>query len=838
MEAEKFTRASRKNRKSRNGKRGARYWLIATGAFGSIIAFTAANSHSMSLTCAPTPGVRCEAVLKVDGDSETVDFSIPAGSIESVIGAFFKRTGIEIKAENDSILSIISPGVSGNFTVEEALKRMFTGTGVTYVFRDSRHVLLSVQAETASVEIRDTEASVLASPKYTSTLRDIPQTVNVIPQQMIAQQGATTLREVLTNVPGITLTAGEGGAPAGDNLTIRGFSARNDIYIDGVRDLGAQSRDPFNLEQVEVVKGPSSTFTGRGSTGGTINLVSKLPTLRRSIAGDITVGTAGTRRATVDANLPINDEVAFRINAIGHTSNFPGREVVENDRWGFSPSIMVGMNKATRFSASYFYLGQDNLSDYGIPWVPDTSQNRANTELSPFIDRPAPVSRSTFYGFLDRDHEKLSSHLATVRMEHDFNDNLTVRNQFRYGFSKRDSIASPPRFAANNGVTSLEETVVNREMRSWYAEDGIFDNQTDVVARFNTGSVQHSAVFGGSLSYEKNDRILRTAPNSQTTLLNPNPNDIYPGTILNDPREPFADSTTVAAYFFDTVRFNNYFEFVGGIRWDRFDVEGMNAVTVNGQPAMQSIDRLDNIFSGRAAFIYKPLEIGTIYASYGTSANPSLEGLLYSPADARVDPEKTGTFEIGTKWELLGSKLLLSGAVFRVDKKNARTPGLTPADPPTLDGNVLVDGVELSATGNFTRDWQVYAGYTFLNSEIVDSNTPPTIVNGVPISEVGKELQNTPSNSFNLWTTYRLDRFFFGGGPRFVGQRYGNNINTRIVQSYWIVDAMMSFRVNRHIDLRLNVNNIADKYFIDRIGGGHIIPGAGRVVMVSSGFNF
>jgi catecholate siderophore receptor len=248
---------------------------------------------------------------------------------------------------------------------------------------------------------------------------------------------------------------------------------------------------------------------------------------------------------------------------------------------------------------------------------------------------------------------------------------------------------------------------------------------------------------------------------------------------------------------------------------------------------------VDKIWSGRAALIFKPIEAGSIYASYGTSANPSLEGLLYSPVDARTPPEKSRTFELGSKWELFEGMLLLNGAAFRVEKTDARTPGL-PGEPPTLDGDQRIDGVEFSATGNFTSNWQVFAGYTFLDSEILSSNVCVRDSSGVCVSfpELGKELINTPRNSFNLWTTYRWDRFFFGAGPRFVGKRFGNNINTRIVDSYWVADAMMSFRVNKHLDLRLNVNNIADKYYIDRIGGGHIVPGAGRLVLISSGFSF
>jgi catecholate siderophore receptor len=811
-----------KGKRGRSGKnRGPRYWVVALGAAGAIVAFTVGNSHRMMTAYAHHRDGALEIGLNDDASFKTEEFNIPAGSLRDVIEAFRKKTGIEVAIGNDLILDIASPGVAGSLTAEQALKLLLKGTGVNFVFTDSRKALLILQAEAANVDVVDNRTAVVSSAKYSEPLRDTPQTISVISDEVIKQQGATTLRDVLNNVPGITLTAGEGGAPAGDNLTIRGFSARNDIYVDGVRDLGAQSRDPFNLEQVEIVKGPSSTFTGRGSTGGTINLVSKLPNLRRSVSGEFTGGTSNTKRGTIDINLPLNDTTALRLNALGHDSDYPGREVVQNRRWGFAPSVMFGMGTPTRVALSYFYLEQDNTSDYGIPWVPV-----ANVALSEYRDRPAPVPRSTFYGFLDRDKEKLRADLFTARLEREFNDRLSLRNQFRYGYSRRDSMATPPRFQGNNS------TVINREMRSWLASDDIFDNQLDLTARFETGPIQHSAVFGGSVAYEKNHRVIRTAPNSPTTLLNPNPSDVYTGLVTINPLEPDANATSFAGYLFDTIKIGERWQFVGGLRWDSFAVEGNNVRTDITPNIFVPIDRTDRILSGRAALVFKPLEIGSVYASFGTSANPSLEGLLYSPADVRLDPEKTQTYEAGTKWDLIDGRLLLSGAVFRVRKTDARTPGVNPGEF-TLDGDVRIDGIELSATGNITENWQIFSGYTLLDSEIVRSSV---ISSGIP--EQGKELTNTPRNSFNLWTTYRYNRFFFGGGPRFVGRRFGNNINTRIVDSYWVGDAMMSVRINKHIDLRLNVNNIGDKYYIDRIGGGHIVPGAGRVVLVSSGFSF
>ena len=805
--------AKKKRRKNRNKSgRGPRYWVIAISTMGALVAYTVGNSRAVALAHTQDIRSRLTTTSSLDqSQAQQSRFDISPGTLDTVLSAFQKATGLQVLITNDAIRNLQSPGVSGLYTNEQALQQLLTGTGVSYSFTALKTVTLEIQARPGSVEIRDEAASV-SSPKYTEPLRDTPQTITVIPREVIEKQGATTLRDVLRNVPGLTITAGEGGVPAGDNLTLRGFSARNDVFIDGVRDLSPQSRDPFNIEQVEVVKGPGSAFTGRGSSGGTINLASKLPTLRRSFGGTLNLGTDKTRRATADINLPLNEQIAFRLNLVAHDAQVAGRDVVENERWGLAPSIAFGLGTRTRYTFSYFKLKQNNISDYGIPWVPAT-----NNALAAFRDRPAPVPRTTFYGFKNRDFEKLDSDLVTFKFERDFNDKISLRNQLRYGYSTRDSIATPPRFADNNS------TSINRELRSWLTEDRIWDNQTDLNARFSTGKIGHTLVGGLNLTQENNTRVTRTAGNTLTTLLNPNPNDVFTGTITTGPFVGDVTGKSLALYLFDTAKLSKEWEITGGLRWDYFDVGGVDTANV-------PVSRIDRMLSGRIGVVYKPVEQGSIYASYGTSLNPSLEGLSYSVANIRIEPEKTRTFEVGSKWDLLGARLLLSGALFRVEKTNARTPGLLPGDPPqVLDGEQRVDGIEFSATGNLTRRWMVLAAYTLLDTEVVSSNTP---------AEIGKRLINTPRNSLNLWTTYRFWKMEVGGGARFTDRRFANNTNTRFVGRYWLVDAMASYPLSEHIDLRLNLYNLTDEYYFDRLGGGHIVPGPGRSAMVSTSFRF
>ncbi|MEZ5402258.1 MAG: TonB-dependent siderophore receptor [Bryobacteraceae bacterium] len=783
------------------------YWA----AMGTLAAYSVTGGHPAMAAQAgnrQSPSGGAQQTLPV------VKLNIPAGRLAEAIAEFSRVSGWTITAADPGILDVASQGVSGVLGVEPALKQLLTGTGLSYRVTGAAAAEISVAAISAKVEV--VARAPVASPRYTEPIRDLPQTISVIPREIIEQQGATSLTDVLRNVPGLTIAAGEGGTPAGDNLTLRGNSARNDVFVDGVRDLSPQSRDPFNLDQVEVTKGPTSAVAGRGSAGGTINLVSKAPGISRMLGGSLALGNASTRRGTVDLNVPLRrlgmDRSAFRLNLLKHDAGVAGRNVVENNRWGLAPSLAFGLGTPTRITLSYYKLKQNNISDYGIPWVPAT-----NNALPEYRDRPAPAPRETFYGFRDRDREALNQDTGTVRFEHDFSDNLQLRSQLRAGQSFRNSVATPPRFA------STESTVINREMRAWHAKDRIVDNQTDLTARPTTFGIRHAIVAGAAFTNERNTRVLRSAPNSPTTLLNPNPDDVYPGEITVNPNTGRITGNTQSAWLFDTAKFGRHWEATGGLRFDRFDVNGVSTAPA---PVEQTV----NMASTRAGLIYKPVESGSIYASYGSSLSPSLEGLSYNTSNTAIPPEKTYVNEVGTKWEVAGNKLLLSGALFRVAKDNARTPGLLPTDPPqVLAGRQVSKGVELSASGAIGSSIRVLGAYTFIDARIRSSNNP---------AEVGKFFQNTPRHSASIWMTYTARRFTFGLGPRFLSRRFGNNTNAREVPGHQTFDAMASYRFHDHMDLRVNLSNLNNAYYFERLGGGHVIPGPSRYVLVSTNFHF
>ncbi len=340
---------SGKSAKKRKKNRGPRYWM----AVGTLAAYTAAGTRPDAVAYAQQLGGVPQAAHEA-GALPARRFDIPAGPLDTVLAAFGTASALQVDVALEAIRTVQSPGVSGLFPVEEALKGLLAGTGVTYRFTSPNSVSLELRVLRQSVEVTDRTAA-LSSPKFTEPLRNLPQTVSVVPRAMIEQQGATTLSEVLRNVPGLTIAAGEGGVPAGDNLTLRGFSARNDVFVDGVRDLGPQSRDPFNLEQVEVIKGPQSAFTGRGSTGGSINLVSKLPDLNCYIGASMSLGNASMQRFTADVNLPLarlgfGERTAFRMNLLAHDAGVSGRDVVENERRGLAPSLLFGSGTPSRLT--------------------------------------------------------------------------------------------------------------------------------------------------------------------------------------------------------------------------------------------------------------------------------------------------------------------------------------------------------------------------------------------------------------------------------------------------------------------------------------------------------
>lgn len=691
------------------------------------------------------------------------------------------------------------------------------------------------------------------TPKYTQPLRDIPQTITVVPRSVMQERNATSLRDVLRNVPGISMQAGEGGVPAGDNMSIRGFNARTDMFVDGIRDFGGYTRDPFNMEQVEVAKGPSSSNAGRGSTGGSVNMVSKTPKLEKNYSGETGIGTDDYYRATADINQPLGDHAALRINGLYHEAMTPGRSEAEEMRQGIAASLAFGLDTDTQLTLSYFHMNSESMPDYGIPWVPAPSTTAGvsttyTNGLNNHINDDPHVPYDTYLGIKDRDYELIRTDIATVQLEHKFNDDVRITNTIRAGQTVRDSIITAPRFLdVQAGANITYDGTITRQLQSRDQKDSILAEQINLIAKFKTGLLRHDLVAGGEVIYETSKNFGRTqvptngSGTPTTTIFNPNPNQNFIGRIVRNGGYTETKALSLAAYLFDTISLGDHWQITGGLRYDRFDVD-YTSVAAGTAPnflsgAETNLGRVDEMVSWRAGLVFKPVEKGSIYLGYGTSFNPSAEGLTLgtgtqSANNLNVAPEQSRTVELGAKWDLFDDKLQLTAAIFRTDKTNARTfDAAVNTDPVVLDGEQRVQGVEFGFAGNFTDHWRVFGGYTYLDSEVIASNNP---------LEVGREVMNTPRQSANLWTVYDLPHGFqIGAGMQFTDTRYNSNSSTaREAAGYCLFDALIGYKVNDHLSLRLNILNLTDEEYIDRLGGGHFIPGAGRCAMLTASFSF
>jgi len=654
--------------------------------------------------------------------------------------------------------------------------------------------------------------------KLPDPIKDTPQSITVLPEKVLEERALFTLRDALRTVPGISLAAGEGGGRQGDNLTLRGFPAGNDIYIDGVRDLGQYARDTFNLESIEVLKGPSAVLFGRGSTGGIINQVSKTPKLTPFYEFSGTVGSGPQGRVSVDVNQPFGPSGALRLNLMGFKGETPGRDYVDVQRLGAAPSFGIGLNGPTRFIVSYFYLNDDSIPDYGFPYL---------------LGKPAPVDRpvrrENFYGIPDRDYEHDDVHIGTLRFEHDFNENVRLRNTLRLAMVDRGSLVSIPAIVGTpTAATPLSAIQVSRTGTQRSQQDTSVINTTDLVVKFNTWMFKHTLVTGLEASQETSDVQRYTFTGVPTaTLLNPDndPNLAGMGRVKNF--NGSSSATAVGVYAVDEMAITDQWKIMGGLRYDLFDAHFRNRF------AAQKFSRTDEALSPRAALVFLPTKEQTYYFSYGTAFNPSAEALTLNLNNAGTEPEKTESYELGAKFDLLNGALGIRGAVFQINKTNART-----TDPilgvQVTDGRQRVRGFELEVVGQILRGWNVFLGYAYLDSRVTESLD---FQNGIPVE--GKRISNVPEHAASLWTTYDItNQWQVGGGAFFVDKRFANNNNTNEAPSYVRGDVTVAYRPIKPLELRFNVLNIADTTYWDAVTGGHVIPGTTRTFLLTGTWRF
>jgi catecholate siderophore receptor len=681
-------------------------------------------------------------------------------------------------------------------------------------------------------------------------LKDTPQTINVVPQQVISEQRAVSMEDALRNIPGITFSAGEGGQQ-GDSPIIRGFVARGDIFRDGFRDPGWYTRDLFPVDRVEVYKGPSAFAFGRGSTGGAINNVSKLPTGATYVEGTATGTSVGGYRADVDASGQ-RGNISGRIAALYQDMPTPTRDNVYTKRWGVAPSISVPLDDATKATLAYVFQGEEGAPDYGHPYLPQPAyspatgaQTNAGYNGNGSAVTPVPINRNIWFGIATgpyRDVVNTETHILTAMVERQLGSNFKLTNGIRYIDNDRFSRVTAPRSLFVTGTTttpppgtSVDQMSIGRERRERQTDATYLVNQTDLIGKFDTGIVNHTVATGLELSREtrsqsRTDLCLGTTTACRTSLTNPSSGGVDAAMYTVVPGNNTL-STNIAAYASDQMKITRYFELLASLRFDRYRTHYVDASAVAGQ---NDLERTDSMLSYRFGGVYHPTDNSSLYVAYGNSYNPSAElgtlsGATNNTASVTLEPEKNVSYEAGAKVDILGGGLSLTGAVFRIEKTNLRIlndPSLPAAQQfIVLDGLARVDGIELGVAGKLTDKWQLMAGYSYLKSEIVTTTNR---------AELGRELPNTPAHNFTLWTTYDITKAWtVGGGAIYQSDAFVNTTNTAYVPDYWKFDAMMSYKVDAKSTIQLNIYNITDVMYYAQYYGGHAVPASGRYASLS-----
>lgn len=712
------------------------------------------------------------------------------------------------------------------------------------------------------------------SPKATAPLLDTPQTVNVIAQEVIRDRAARTLAEVLRNTPGISFDAGENGfGTSGNNFTLRGFDTSGSVFVDNARDSGSYTRDVFNIESVEVIKGAAAD-NGRGSAGGYVNINTKRPTLDGFVAGDLSYGFdqyggRDRKRGSVDVNQPIGGTAAIRLNAVVEDSGVPGRELARNKFWGVAPSIGVGLGTNLRAILSWEHVERDDRPDWGVPGATIRDTFR-------FDPAAAGAPRDAFYG-LASDFDDVTSDAVFGRIEYEPFSGFVVSNQTRWSrVDRRSRLTAPTSFnTAPAGTSANCPGAVCTGIWFYERENESLTNLTALNARFETGALYHSVAAGVELTRERS-RAPRfgTLNGGSTSLTAPDP--------FRVPAAPFtpteiarADIDTFAVYLFDTITIGEQFQITGGVRGEGYKVVVDSRTAAGAATGIGSFRSSPFTWGGKLGLTWKPVEQASIYVSASTAALPP-GSFLSNPDTSRTGdnafpglvpgarPVRSYNYEVGAKLDLFDGALSTAIAAFRGEKRNVPVVGRRQASGAnSLQGyhKLQVEGVELSVTGQVTPAWNVFGGLLVMNSKRRISDTLETALGfgnpgdysaAFPASGLdGDRLAFTPDFSATLWSSYRLPfGLTVGGGVQHVGSRFLGRPDDALrvipngifgkLPAYTIVNGMLGYDLTDKIDIRLNVDNIANrKYAVTtNWNGTRASLGAPRTFLVSVGFRY
>jgi len=713
-----------------------------------------------------------------------------------------------------------------------------------------------------------------ASGKFPEPILNTPRSVTVLSKEVLEDKNATNLKQAVLSTAGVTLGTGEGGNAFGDRFFIRGFDVRNDIFIDGVRDPGVSVRENFFTEQVEILRGPASSFAGRGTAGGAINIVTKQATTAGSFYNmDTTFGTDHTKRVVLDVNQVISPTLAVRAGGLFQAANVAGRDAVTDNRNGAFVATTWTPIDPVKVTANYVHTELTGIPDFGVPYYrpgsPATGNIYGSTAGAPFPD--VGVNRGNFYGLLNRDFFRTGQDFATINAEVKITPDLTFSDKLRLSRSTQNYIGTLPESPITTASTNPLRWTLSANPQSRFQQTDVVANQSELTYKFDDGlGFRHTALGGVEISREISSIDKYTGLSSEALPGGSAGSGSVPGTNVFYPQfmeAPFTSTPslsglptkiaidTTSGYVMDSANYHDLLILNGGVRFDDYNIKTSGFGTVNGRSVFGAQAADFGLPNFNLGLTLKPAPNGSVYVAYATSSNPvgaefdgtstaygGLSPVLNGNSNQIFGPEKNTAIELGTKWELFDRHLLLTAALFQTEKENAReaqnitsvaTQTATcpyPVTTPPTTGSVScitagaayrVRGIDLGVGGKITDKWSVFGGLVLMQSEVTKSLAPspqPRLY----ASNVGLSLANVAHQSFSMLTKYQLtDMWEIGGQAVYRSKIYGGTLlaanQGTSIPSYWRFDAFAEAKVNKNWTVKLFVNNIFDKRYYDAL---------------------
>ncbi len=715
------------------------------------------------------------------------------------------------------------------------------------------------------------KAKTSGDERHKKPIAELTHNISVLTKAQIEDSGYTDLREILDAQPGITLGTGENGNAFGDRYIIRGQEARSDVFVDSMRDPGMTIRESFATEQVEISKGPSSSFAGRGTAGGAINSVTKQATVdydyTRLTAG---VGTDKYFRGTIDSNRVLSDNAAVRINALYAGQDVPDRAPADRDRRGLALSTLLKPTDAFDITLDYYGLRADDNPDMG-GFLVGTLPNR-----KPATNVPVYAQSQDF---LSSDVDTFTS-----RLQYRFSPDVRLTNITRYGTSDNGYVTTGARAATRgaNDVAPGLATITLSTHQGWQ-EVEYFVNQTNLHVDANLGGMKHAFIAG--VEYAQHSVLngvygvansgqncitgnTATSNNAWCALdLNGLPvaglNGIMNRSITKGDWDIDWNVDTLSLSLMDTVDLSDQWVAFAGLRYDRFDYDTTTKSTNQTTgTTLRNYQYDDGLWNGHLGLSYKFRPDANVYLSYSTASDINGgesdvgsscgyggicvdENNNVTVADSR--PEQTESIELGTKWNIMDNRLLATAAVFQITKSDVmeQSPNTTGYESSGAQntGKNRVRGIELGLSGQLTPRLTAQAGIVLMDAEILESNVA---------ANVGKTLSNFADRSAFAQLRYQAtDAFSFGGALKYEDKRYAGQpdsapgINaegqySQPIPSYAVIDLFANYRLNKHADVRLNIGNVADRdyYTAGYRSGSFLYKGDARNVRVTLNYDF